>query len=75
MLIFVDKEGKEAVIGLCDVALRTAGIQNLEGVTKIIQSVRLLNDDAPKPTPNSLNPVQVNSEPDNTVCFEPPCIE
>jgi hypothetical protein len=42
MIIKVDAEGNEIIKQLCDIALKTYGLSNLEGVTKILSSVELL---------------------------------
>ena len=48
MNIAVDKEGRRIIEQLCDIALKTAGIQNLAAVTQILQS---LKDDGPIVSP------------------------
>lgn len=42
MKIKADKEGVNVIKGLCDVALKTAGIQNLEVVNSIIDGLEEL---------------------------------
>ena len=38
MKIVVDKEGKDAINQLCDVALKQGGIRNLDPITEILSS-------------------------------------
>jgi len=45
MIIKVDAEGKKAIDGLCDVALKTGGIQNLAAITGILTSVRMIPEE------------------------------
>ena len=42
MVIQVDQEGRSAIQQLCDIALKSAGVQNLNPVNKILRSVVLL---------------------------------
>ena len=39
MNIKADKEGKEAITQLCDVALKAGGLQNLAPITNILKAV------------------------------------
>lgn len=39
MKIQVDKEGREAVEQLCDIALKAGGTQNLNGIVAILKAV------------------------------------
>ena len=39
MLIKTDKEGREAVQQLCDVALKQGGLQNLNAINTILNSI------------------------------------
>jgi len=36
MEIIVDKEGREVIVQLCDIALKQGGVQNLQSVAKIL---------------------------------------
>ena len=40
MIINVDEEGGKAIQGLCDIALKVAGLKNLQGVTNVLSSVK-----------------------------------
>lgn len=42
MIIQVDQEGRHAIQQLCDIALKSAGMQNLNPVNKILRSVEML---------------------------------
>ena len=42
MIIQVDQEGRSAIQQLCDIALKSAGVQNLNPVNTILRSVMLL---------------------------------
>lgn len=42
MKIKVDKKGQEAIQQLCDIALKSGGIQNLNGINTILVSMELL---------------------------------
>ena len=44
MYIVADKEAKEAIRLLCDIALKVGGVENLEGVKAILDSVQLEED-------------------------------
>lgn len=50
MVIKADKEAADAIKQLCDIALRSGGIQNMEGVIAILRSIKLeeANDGADK---------------------------
>lgn len=50
MIIKVDKEAQGLIKNLCDVALKTAGLANLEGVLAILNKMELL-EEKPKPKP------------------------
>ena len=56
MNIKADKEGKEAITQLCDVALKTGGIQNLAPITNILKAVSDGDKTEPKkvPVPDSV---------------------
>jgi len=41
MRILVDKEGEQVVRKLCDIALRSAGIENLNGVISILNTIEI----------------------------------
>jgi len=43
MKIIVDKEGKEAVMQLCDIALKQGGINILTGIQNILSSIEELS--------------------------------
>lgn len=42
MKILVDQEGRRAVEQLCDIALKSAGVRNLDAVNEILASILLL---------------------------------
>lgn len=44
MKIKVDKQGNEAIHQLCDIALKTSGIQSIQGVTQILHSIEVEPD-------------------------------
>lgn len=44
MKIKVDKRGQEAIQQLCDIALKSGGIQNLNGINTILVSMELLSE-------------------------------
>ncbi len=48
MDIKADQEGIEAITKLCDVALKTGGIQNMNAVSVILSSIKPLEVDAPE---------------------------
>jgi|AACY02.16.fsa_nt_gi hypothetical protein len=48
MKIMVDQEGRKAVVGLCDIALKQGGIQNHQAVGVILQSVEDILIDEPE---------------------------
>jgi len=39
MIIIVDEAGMEAVQGLCDMALKTGGIRNMNAISQIMGSI------------------------------------
>ena len=41
MKIVVDAEGKQAVEKMCDVCLRTGGLNNLQAILQILQSIEM----------------------------------
>ena len=45
MQIKVDKEGLKAVQELCDIALRTQGLQVLNGVNRVLQGTTLIEEE------------------------------
>ena len=49
MEIKVDAEGKKSVESLCDVALKTGGIQNLEAINKILKAMVLMETATTQP--------------------------
>ncbi len=51
MKISVDKEGAQVIQGLCDIALKSLGIQGLKDVTRILESVRVDEEPADKSEP------------------------
>ena len=56
MVIQVDQEGMKVIKQLCDIALKSAGIQNFNAVSRILGSVRML------PTPEEIR-TGVNQSP------------
>lgn len=42
MILQTDKEGKAAVIQLCDIALKQGGLQIMQGVTQILGAIKEL---------------------------------
>lgn len=40
MIILVDQEGGNAIVGFCDMALKTGGKQNLEFVNKVLANLK-----------------------------------
>lgn len=44
MIIKVDKEAQGLIKNLCDVALKTGGLANLEGVLAILNKMELLEE-------------------------------
>jgi len=50
MKIVVDKEAQGLLKNLCDIALKTAGLANLEGVLAILNKMELLKE-KPKEKP------------------------
>ncbi len=48
MEIKADQEGIEAITKLCDVALKTGGIQNMNPVSVILSSIKKLEEDEPE---------------------------
>ena len=52
MIIQVDDEGKNAVTQLCDIALKQGGIQIVQGVVKILATVKQLPFEEPVEEPN-----------------------
>ncbi len=55
MLIKADKEGQDAIIKLCDIALKTGGIPNMAPVNSIMTSVTLIEADTQEET-DKVNP-------------------
>lgn len=45
MIIKADEEGIKAVRQLCDIALKTSGINNLDGVLMILQNLSLIEEE------------------------------
>ncbi len=45
MIIEVDNDGFEAIKQLCDIALRQGGMNNLQGIQIVLNSVSLKNKD------------------------------
>lgn len=39
MKILCDKKGKEAILQLCDVALKTGGLRNMQRISEILKSI------------------------------------
>lgn len=44
MIFQVDKEGEHAIQQLCDIALKAGGIQNLERINQVLESVELISE-------------------------------
>lgn len=42
MIIQTDKEGKGMIEQLCDIALKSGGLQSLNGITQILSSIKPL---------------------------------
>lgn len=60
MIIYTDKMGKIAIEQLCDIALKQAGVKNLDAVNMILASIKLLEaKEIPK---SKSNPVDVKKE-------------
>ena len=58
MIVNVDEEGKKAVVGLCDIALRNIGIRSLESINIILSAVKELpaaKDEGPDDEPDALD--------------------
>lgn len=53
MIINVDKEGRNAIQQLVDIALKQGGIQNLNPANLILGSIKLLPEVKEKPYPKS----------------------
>ena len=51
MIIQVNDEGKKAIEGLCDIALKVAGLQNLNKVIQILQTLRPIPPQSAEPVP------------------------
>lgn len=47
MIIMANAEGQKAIQGLCDVALKVGGLQNLQAVTQILRAVKPLSQSEP----------------------------
>lgn len=41
MVINTDEDGKQALIQLCDIALKSGGLQNLQGITQILNAIKI----------------------------------
>lgn len=54
MIIKVDAEGKTVIEQLCDIALKTYGLSNLEGVSTILKSIELIKDENQEAEENSI---------------------
>lgn len=61
LIIKTNKNGKDAITQLCDIALKYGGMQNIQGVSQILNSIQdieeplkkeLLKSKTPTPTPN-----------------------
>ena len=56
MKVVVDKEGRQAINKLCDVALKVGGLQNLSGVTDVL--AHTINEKPPvERTPEEKTPL------------------
>ena len=51
MIIQVNDEGKKAIDSLCDIALKVAGLQNLNKVIQILQSLKPIPPQSAEPVP------------------------
>lgn len=40
MIIIVDKEGRNLIQQMCDLSLKTGGIQNLQGVLSVLNTMK-----------------------------------
>jgi len=49
MIIKVDKEGQKAIRDLCDIALRSGGLNNFAAIQYILRSVVPLSEDSAAP--------------------------
>ena len=59
MKIYADKEGKEVIVQLCDIALKTGGLQNLNGINNVLTS---LQDYIPPPADNPVEPINKSGD-------------
>ncbi len=64
MRIVTDKEGAEAVKGLCHLALKTGGIQNHASITKILDSLEVAKAIKQQPPEEPTVPVDPPETPD-----------
>ena len=44
MKIACDKKGKEAILQLCNIALKTGGLQNMQGVSEVLNSIKVIEE-------------------------------
>ena len=44
MEIKTDVEGKNAIMGMCDLALKRGGIENIEIVSKVLNAMKLIEE-------------------------------
>lgn len=51
--IKVDKEGKVLLESLCDTALRSNGVKNLQGVSIILSGMKVITPVKPEPAKNT----------------------
>jgi len=50
MIIKCDKEAVEAIKQLCDIALKTGGLQNMQGIQVVLGSISELEEKQPELT-------------------------
>ena len=48
MIIRTDEEGNQAIVQLCDIALKTGGIKNLEAINSIIKGITIIQKQVPR---------------------------
>lgn len=48
MEIRTDQEAKVAIEQLCDIALKQGGLQNMNGVGKVLASIKLIKEQIPQ---------------------------
>lgn len=48
MIIRTDEEGQQAIVQLCDIALKTGGLKNLDSINTILNGVTLIQKQVPR---------------------------